>query len=147
MGSLTLPKSGIVYADTQVIIYSVQRYPDYSAILEPLWQTLRTGRLKLVTSQLTVMEALVGPIKHNDEELLAIYDELLSGTEIRLIRISLPILRLAAKLRAETSLRTPDAIHAASALSEHCDTFITNDAAFRRVEGLQVQVLNEVLAG
>jgi predicted nucleic acid-binding protein len=52
----------------------------------------------------------------------------------------------AANLRSKTNLKTPDAIHAATALSVSCSQLITNDKAFRNVPGLPVVVLNEVLA-
>jgi predicted nucleic acid-binding protein len=63
---------------------------------------------------------------------------------------SLPITRAivesAARLRAAHQLKTPDAIHAATALDCGCTLFVTNDAVFRRVPGLTVAVLGEVAA-
>ena len=37
MGALTLPASGLVYIDTMVLIYTVERFPTYWPLLEPLW--------------------------------------------------------------------------------------------------------------
>ena len=51
----------------------------------------------------------------------------------------------AARLRAETGLKTPDALHAATALRAGCALFITNDADFRRVPGLPIIVLDDLL--
>ena len=57
-----------------------------------------------------------------------------------------PILREGARLRAVvTSLRTPDALHAATARLNGCVQFITNDLDFRRVPGLPVVVLRDLL--
>jgi predicted nucleic acid-binding protein len=56
------------------------------------------------------------------------------------------VLRQAAVLRATIpSLRTPDAIHAATALLGNCDMFLTNDPGFRRVPGLPLILLSNVL--
>ena len=63
---------------------------------------------------------------------------------MRLIVITEPILRDAARLRAQFNLKTPDAIHAATALSVGCAQFITNDLIFRRVPGLNVIVLRDL---
>jgi predicted nucleic acid-binding protein len=43
-------------------------------------------------------------------------------------------------------LRTPDAIHAATALNEGCTHLITNDPAFRRVQDLSVTLLDNHVA-
>jgi predicted nucleic acid-binding protein len=53
-----------------------------------------------------------------------------------------PTLRIAdagAYSRAEYNLRTPDAIQAATALSHGATGFVSNDAGFRRVAGLDVR--------
>jgi predicted nucleic acid-binding protein len=53
-------------------------------------------------------------------------------------------LEKAASLRATTDLKTPDAIHAATAVLKGCVLFVTNDIAFRRVPGLAVTILSEI---
>jgi predicted nucleic acid-binding protein len=53
------------------------------------------------------------------------YEQALLGTELRLMPISQGILREAAKLRAaSSSLRTPDAIHAATAAVTGCGLLV-----------------------
>jgi hypothetical protein len=64
MGSLILPPSGPVYVDAQIIIYSVEKHPAYSPALRPLWEAVARGDLEVLTSELTLMETLVGPHKH-----------------------------------------------------------------------------------
>lgn len=61
-----------------------------------------------------------------------------------LISITEDLLRQAAQIRAQTNLKTPDAIHAATALASGCVQFITNDPAFRRITGLNIVVLSEL---
>ncbi len=51
----------------------------------------------------------------------------------------------AARLRAETGLKTPDSLHAATDLRAECSLFITNDTGFRRVQGLPLIVLEDLL--
>jgi predicted nucleic acid-binding protein len=45
-----------------------------------------------------------------------------------------------------SSLRTPDAIHAATASSCGCKLLLTNDVAFRRVANLPVVILDDLLS-
>jgi len=56
MGSLRLPASGVVYADTQVFIYSVEKHPIYSPLLRPLWCDVQSGRVEMVSSELAMMD-------------------------------------------------------------------------------------------
>lgn len=51
----------------------------------------------------------------------------------------------AARIRAETGLATPDALHAVTALGAGCTAFITNDTDFRRVDDLPIVVLDDLV--
>lgn len=146
MGQLVLPSSSRIYIDTAVAIYSVEWNPNYYSLLEPLWLKLQAGEIEVVSSELILMETLVLPLRNADTFLLNAYEQLLLSEGMRLIPISQLILRQAANIRATTNLKTPDAIHAATALSVSCNQFITNDKAFRNVSSLPVVILSEILA-
>ncbi len=146
MGALTVPSSGLVYLDANSVIYSVGRHPDYWPLLEPLWQAAKAKTIEIVSSDLVLMETLVGPLKSGNAPLALAFEQLFHQPQTRLIPITLAILREAARLRATTKLKTPDAIHAATALSAGCALFVTNDAGFRGVSGLPLVVLGDLLA-
>ena len=93
------------------------------------------------------METLVGPLKRGNTSLEADYEEFVRCLGIRLLPITAAVLRAAARLRSTVSpLRTPDAIHAATAKDCQCTLLLTNDSGFRRVTGLPVVLLDDVLA-
>jgi predicted nucleic acid-binding protein len=73
------------------------------------------------------------------------FEKALLGTEMRLLPITHPILREAARLRATTKLRTPDALHAATAQQAGCVLFVTNDAGFRGLTSLPLVILDDLL--
>lgn len=145
MGSLTLPSAGVLYVDTAPIIYGIEKNPDFAVLLLPLWQAAQTGQFTLATSALTLLETLVLPLKQNDALLIAAYERALTAADTQLLPITNDILRQAASLRAQFNLKTPDAIHAASALASGCVQFITNDSIFRRVTELHVIVLSDLI--
>jgi predicted nucleic acid-binding protein len=57
----------------------------------------------------------------------------------------LEIAALAAQLRANHNLRTPDALEAATAARAHVSGMITNDAVFQCVPAFETLVLDRVL--
>ncbi len=127
MGQLNLPDSARIYIDTSVVIYTIEVNPNYWQLLQPLWQKFQAGQIELITSELTLMESLVIPFKQSNVNLVDTYEQLLLSSVLQLIPISRTILREAARLRAiMSSLRTPDAIHAATAITSHCTLPNTN---------------------
>lgn len=146
MGQLNLPSSATIYLDTQVIIYTVEANQNYYSLLQPLWLKFQTGEIELMTSELTLLETLVFPLKNANTILVSDYEQLLLSSDIQLVPITQSVLRTAANLRANTHLKTPDAIHAATAISEGCTLFLTNDKGFRNVPHLSVVILTDVLA-
>ena len=145
MGPLTLPSSGLIYVDASSLIYSVERVEPYRTLLEPLWERVQDGNLTVVSSPILVIEALVKPIRDGTIEIELQYRELFASNTVRLLDASYQVFADAVRLRAETALKTPDALHAATALRAGCALVITNDTDFRRVQGLPIVVLDDLL--
>lgn len=145
MGTLTLPASGLVYVDANSVIYTVEKHPVYGPLLHPLWLAAQAKTIEVVSSELALMETLVGPLKNGDKTLEQAYERALLGTDLRLLPITQSILREAARLRAVTKLRTPDALHAATGLNVACALFVSNDVGFRGVPGLPLVILDDLL--
>jgi predicted nucleic acid-binding protein len=145
VGSLTLPAAGLVYLDANAVIFSVEKHPAYWPLLQPIWQAAKGSSIELVSSDLVLMETSIGPLKSGDSALANAYEQLFQQAQTRLFPITQPILREAARLRATTNLKTPDALHAATAMDANCALFITNDAGFRSVPGLSLVILDDLL--
>lgn len=147
MGKLTLLTRGAVYIDANVAIYSVKKIEPYWSLVRPLWVAAQLGQFIIVSSELLFFETLIKPLQKGDIILEALFrDLLLYSREIQLRPITLPVLETAARLRASAGLKTPDAIHAATALTANITLFLTNDSDFRRVPGLPVTLLSEIVA-
>jgi predicted nucleic acid-binding protein len=87
------------------------------------------------------MECRVKPLREGDKALLASYDAFFA--QVQIIELSAAVVEQATQIRAATALKTPDALQAACALSlgKPCG-FVTGDAGFSRVSGLQVLQVN-----
>ena len=145
MGPLTLPPDGPIYLDASGFIYGVERIEPYRALLEPMWRQAQAGQFTIVSSDLVILETLVKPLREGDTVVEMLFCSLLDANEVSLIPATRPLWEDAARLRAETGLKTPDALHAATALYAECTLFVTNDADFRRFEDLPVVVLDDLL--
>lgn len=62
-----------------------------------------------------------------------------------MVEPSVQICRMAARLRAKHGIRTPDAIHVATALATGATEFLTNDRGLSRVTEIRVLVLGTLL--
>ncbi len=145
MGPLTLPTHGPVYLDSNGFIYSVELVEPYRTLLEPMWQQARAGEFDVASSDITVLETLVKPLREGDEVVEMLLRSMFDAHEVSLIPATRELWEDAARIRADTGLKTPDALHAATALGAGCAAFITNDTDFHRVQGLPVVVLDDLV--
>ena len=90
MGALIVPASGLVYVDTMVLIYTVERYPAYWPLLEPLWHTAKRRTIEMVSSELSLLEVLVGPLKAGNVALQNTFEHALLGTDMHSFRSRKP---------------------------------------------------------
>jgi predicted nucleic acid-binding protein len=136
-----------VAVDTSIFIYQVEGDTRYLNLTKLVFDWLQTPGTNAVTSTITMAELLVPPYRNGDERLVSEFYALLSKyPNLDWIAPDLEIADLAARLRAEYRLRTPDAIEAATALHTGASAFITNDAVFERVQGFEVLVLDRLRA-
>ncbi|MGH8597193.1 MAG: type II toxin-antitoxin system VapC family toxin [Gammaproteobacteria bacterium] len=134
----TLPRGSRLYLDTNVWIYALEGYAAFAAALTALFARIDAGELIAITSEFTVAEVLVKPFADGNVTLQQRYTETLQNrASVRIVPVSREILIAAARLRAQVSaLKMPDALHAATALSESVDYLVGNDARFVAVPGL-----------
>ena len=87
---------------------------------------------------------MVLPFKQNKNSLVKVYREaLLSNHHLTIAPITDQILISAANIRAQSGLKLPDAIHAATALTSQCTAVLTNDSGFNRVSGINLFLLKD----
>ncbi len=147
MGELVLPASGSVYLDANGFIYSVERIDPYYTILDRLWQATKSQQIIVITSELTLLEVKVKPLKTQNTALIAAFNAILRDSpDVQMVAITRNVLEEAAVLRATLNLKTPDALHAASARQKKCSLFVTNDKGFKQITDLPVTVLSEIIS-
>jgi predicted nucleic acid-binding protein len=143
MGILNLIQGSRVYLDTNVFIYALEGYAAFRAHLTDLFGAIDRGDLKAVTSELTLAEVLVRPFIQQNEAQQQLYAQMLRTSEsLATVPITREILIEAARLRATSDLRLPDAIHVATAHLTGCETLVTNDLHLNAAPGIAVVLLS-----
>lgn len=134
----------IAFFDASALIYLIEGKEPFAGNVRK--NLAAAGRrypdLGCCVSRLTWLECRVGPMKANDTAVLAAYDAFFARSDLVWVELTRDVVELAAAIRVKHGLRTPDSLQAASCLQlgpKHL--FLTGDAAFKRVEGLDVKVL------
>lgn len=134
-----------LYIDSAPLIYYVEENPNYVALMDAVIQLLDIGTVMAFSSVILLPEVLSYPLKLKREDLEKAYREVLTGSpNFELMPVNHAIAERATELRAHHNLRTPDALHLATALEVQCDAFLTNDLGLKRVTELSILVLDEL---
>lgn len=135
MGAISLDPGSRVYVDANAFIYKVERVFPFHERADRFWREALDKNCAIITSEPTILEVSVGPLKANNRELLADFMRFLSASPITLSPIDRATLERAAQLRSTHRMKTPDAIHAATFVNTGCTRFVTADAGFREIAG------------
>lgn len=136
-----------VYLDANILIYVVEGLFGFGAVVYDITRAIAGSDFHAVTSELSLAEVLVVPFRTGNDEDEATYMTMLSGREtIRVQPVESGILLDAARVRAETGSRLPDAIHLATARATRCDVFLTNDIRLRAPADVTIVTLAELAA-
>ncbi len=95
----------------------------------------------LVTSRLTRLECRSKPLQAGDNVTVAAFDLFFAGVELVLVEIGAAVVERATDLRARYNLKTPDALHYATAVEVGATVFLTADQGMSRCTEVPVEVL------
>ncbi len=136
-----------VALDTNSLIYFFEATQPYAAFIAQVLSKAESRQAVAVVSTIVEMETLVRPLRNGNQAQLR---------KLRLFFASLPNLVLrevdravaqtAARVRAETGMKAPDALIAATAIAEGCDAIIGNDRSFARRSEVPYLVLDDFVA-
>ncbi len=113
----------MIYLDSCIAIYAVEDRGERGDKARHRLKDFADSVIAI--SPLVMLECLVGPLRSGD---LSLHDYYLRAfKQFRLIPLETEHYLRAAELRARHGIRTPDALHLASAQLSGCDELWTND--------------------
>lgn len=142
---LTIRRSQIISLDSNIFIRALDDHSPLGDQARALLEHIKQVKPRISISTILLEEFFVKVFKENrQQESDYIMDLLTIGGLVTIFDINKEIAVLAAKIRAEYSVKAPDAFHLASALVSGAKVFITTDRRIpRKINDLKVIVLQK----
>jgi predicted nucleic acid-binding protein len=133
--------------DSMLFVYHFEGNEEFGPAAGRILRDAEEGRCGLVASVLALLEVLVVPKRHGRGELCQGYRDLFeSFPNLSVVPIGPEVAEIASDLRAAHNLRTPDALHMATAIHSGVDAFISGDRRLPRVQEMRVMGFQEITA-
>jgi len=134
----------LVAVDSCILIYFLEAHPVCGPASKTVMQMIEKGEVKGISSTVAFLEVMVGVYRakpsHLADKYYALFREF---PRLEWVELDFEIADLAAKIRAQYNVSTPDAIQLATARLSGADVLITNDRDLARVKGSRVLILDD----
>jgi len=125
-----------IVLDTNTLLKVINKEPDHQTMVEIL-NRVESGALQAIISTITIAEIAVGYHISGDEHGLDNFiQHLHAKNEYTITDVDTTIAGQAAMIRAQTGLRLPDSIIAATGTATEADYLITEDKEFKKAAHL-----------
>lgn len=142
MGLRDVLEGRSVYFDTNIFIYILEGTKEYTAQIRSIQLAIENAEFQIFTSQIVFTEVLPVHVKANNEQKIQATIEFLSDSgAFNLVPAGREICIQSGFLRGLAGMKTPDAIHVATAIHTGCDVFLTNDKRIKTPENIELLVL------
>jgi len=138
-------RGSTIALDTMVFIYLFEEDKNYIDAVMTIFESVEKGKLKAITSTVTVIECLTKPLKKDDFPLVARYKLAFRNfPNLEVIPLSMEVAEEAASIRARYGLKTPDSIQIAVGVLGNVRAFITNDLDFEEIDSVKIIQLSNL---
>jgi predicted nucleic acid-binding protein len=134
----------MIYADSGIVMRWVEGASHVRDPIDLRWRQLPPADRVFVTSRVARLECRCKPLRDHQNDVLDLYEIFFASKEVDLREIDAAVIEKATELRATIGLKTPDAIHAATAMLAGAAAFWTTDARLMKCSGLVVELFKAV---
>lgn len=131
-----------VFLDSNIVIYLIERTPDFGPIAAKCIQSLIGQGERLVVSDLVRMECRVHQLRSNDTITLSAFDNYFDSDEVDVTAITPGVCNRAAAIRAQYSYPPMDSLHLAAAIEHGCQRFLTQDLRLGGFPAIAIEALS-----
>ena len=131
-----------VLLDTAVLIYYLEEVEPYCLLVGEIFNDIVDGSIRGFLSVISITEFVTKPLANGEVSEVERFRQFLSSLSIQVLAVTYEIAERAGKLRSQyPSIRTPDALIAATALENRCSIFVTNDKDLKKLEACELTVI------
>lgn len=140
---MKIPNNSLVALDSMIFIYLFEYDLRYINKTKPLFEKIESGKIKGVTSVISLLETLSAPKLKGEKEKSDIFERFFYETpNLKTVEVDRDVAVKASIIRQENQkLRTPDSIQIATALYSDADYFLTNDINLKKVKIPPLKIL------
>ncbi|MBX3399636.1 MAG: type II toxin-antitoxin system VapC family toxin [Gemmataceae bacterium] len=126
-----------IYFDSAIVIYLIEQPTPFASAVNRFLQSV-TAR-EYVCSEMTRAECMIAPRRAGNRILEIEFEWFFRQSFVRLLPLTRSIFDRTIELRANhRHLKTPDALHLATAIEAGCDGFRTNDARLSSLNDIPI---------
>lgn len=132
-----------LFMDACSIIYLIESHQQQGENTRSLITQALQNKAQLIVSRLSFLECRVLPLKERNVSLLESYNRFFQLPSLQIIELSADVVNIATDLRANysNSLRTPDALQVACALTVNADQFLTGDKKLSAIKEIDIIIV------
>jgi predicted nucleic acid-binding protein len=137
-----------VCIDSSVLIYHLETIKPYDILTKTLIEKIAEGEIFCNICALIITELLTKPYRIKDFDQISMFEGFISSLpNTKIHPIDYNIAKVAASLRGDYNLRTPDSIILSTNLVTCSDAFITNDNSLKKlnIKDIRILILEEYL--
>ncbi|MEW6251430.1 MAG: type II toxin-antitoxin system VapC family toxin [Planctomycetota bacterium] len=135
-----------MYLDANVFMYAMADLSPWSAVAQGILAACERGLCSATTSELTLAECLVRPLQLRDERAIAAFRKSIqTRPQLVVLPVAREILVEAARVRATSAAKLPDAIHIASYRAQKCSVLVTNDRRLGATAGVNCVLVSDLI--
>lgn len=137
--------TGKIFFDSAPFIYLIENHPKYGQKVDSFIVDVTASASSFVTTVISLAEFAVIPERNSRQDLIADFDHLVSSMSFDLLSINREIAVISYRLRAKyPALKTVDSLQIAAAIHAGCDHFFTNDYKLKRIQEINVVIVDEL---
>lgn len=139
-----LEKHKRIGLDSMGFIYFLEDNSNFANLAEIIFELAEKDEAVIISTVLAPIEVLTGYRKTKDSAAENEFIQMVQDfPNIEIYDLDFRMIERVVDLRAKYSIKTPDAIHIATAIENKADIFVTNDAALKKIKEIEIVCLKD----